>query len=149
MTATTSIHRPSRAARRAGYVIAAMINAVLIYLVNDRPGWQAVPVLTDSTREVLGIFTVSLVAGIVVNLVYLAYDPPRIKALGDLITTGIGLAVMVRVWRVFPFDFGASSFDWTLVARIALVVAMAGAAVGVLVQLVTLVRGRGRLPADR
>jgi hypothetical protein len=149
MTATTSIHRPSRAARRAGYAIAAMINAVLIYLVNDRPGWQAVPVLTDSTREVLGIFTVSLVAGIVVNLVYLAYDPPRIKALGDLITTGIGLAVMVRVWRVFPFDFGASSFDWTLVARIALVVAMAGAAVGVLVQLVTLVRGRGRLPADR
>jgi len=43
-----------------------------------------------------------LAAGIAANVVYLAYDPPWVRSLGDLVTTGIGLAAAIRIWHVFP-----------------------------------------------
>jgi len=38
---------------------------------------------------------------------------------------------------VFPFDFGGSSVDWTLVARVALGVAIVGSAIGFVVAFVS------------
>lgn len=132
--------RPPVAARRVGYLIAAGINVVLLYLVNISPGWEAVPFLTEDTRQVLGLVNLSLVAGLVCNLVYVLVDPTWLKSLGDLLTTGIGLAVLVRLWQVFPFDFGDSAADWALVVRAVLVVGVIGSAIGIVVQLVSLVR---------
>jgi hypothetical protein len=111
MTVTSPVRRPSVGARRAGYVVAAVVNAALWYVVNRWPGWQALSFLTDETVQVLGWVNLSLVVGIAVNVGYLAYDPPWVTSLGALATTGIGLAVLVQLWRVFPFDFGAASVD--------------------------------------
>ena len=93
--------RPRPGARRAGYVVAAVVNAVMLYLVAD---------------------------------------PPRLRALGDLVTTGVGLAAIVRVWQVFPFDLGGT--PWEVVVRVLLVVAMFGSGVAIIVALVRLVRGQ-------
>jgi hypothetical protein len=134
--------RPSPVARRIGYVIGAAVNVALLYAVHVWPGWQAVPFLTEDTRQVLGLVTLSLIAGLVANIIYIAYDAPRWKALGDLVTTAIGVAVMVRVWQVFPFAFTDTTLDWPLVVRVVLVVGIVGAVIGMIVQLVTLVRGK-------
>jgi hypothetical protein len=72
-----------------------------------------VSLLTDDTRQVLGLVNLSLAAGLVANLVYLTQDAPVVNSLGDLVTTGIGLAVLVRIWQVFPFDFAGWSVDWS------------------------------------
>jgi hypothetical protein len=40
-----------------------------------------------------------------------------VKSLGELVTTGIGLAVLVRIWQVFPFDFAGWSVDWSWLVR--------------------------------
>ena len=45
-------------------------------------------------------------------------------------TTCAGLAALVRLWPVFPFDFTGTTFDWALTARIVLVVGLAGTAIG-------------------
>ena len=132
--------RPRPGARRAGYIVAAVVNAVMLYLVNRWPGWEAVPFLTDATVLVLGIVNASFVVGIVANIVYLVADPPRLRALGDLVTTGVGIAAMVRVWQVFPFDLGGT--PWEVVVRVLLVVAMFGSGVAIMVALVRLVRGQ-------
>ena len=66
-----------------------------------------------------------------------------------LVTAGIGLIVMIRIWNVFPFDFSDSAFDWTFVVRLLLVVAMVGAAIGIVVQFVTLIRLAGGKSDDR
>lgn len=146
MAATTPTRRrPSVAARRLGYLVAAVVNAALVYAVNVWPGWQAVPFLSEETRQVLGLVNLSLTAGLVTNVMFLRYDPPRLKSLGDLVTTAIGLAVLVRVWRVFPFEFQDLSFDWALLVRIVLGAGMFGAAVGMVVSFVSLVRP----PLDR
>jgi hypothetical protein len=136
--------RPTVAARRSGYVAAALVNGLLLYLVNRRPGWEAVPFLTAETEQVLGLVNASIVAGVVANLVYLVADPPRLRSLGDLVTIGIGLAALVRIWQVFPFSFDEGGFPWDTVCRWALAVGIVGSGIGIVVALVTLVRGNHR-----
>jgi hypothetical protein len=139
MAIDTRTPRQSVAARRVGYVIAVVLNVALLYLINVRPGWQAAPFLTADMNLVLPVVNLSLVAGLAANVVFLAYDAPWCRSLGDLVTTSISLAVLVRVWRVFPFAF-SGSFDWSPLVRILLVLAMIGTAIAVVVHVVSLVR---------
>ena len=131
--------RPAPGVRRFGYVVAATANALVLYLVNDRPGWDAVPFLTDDTTLVLGAVNASIAAGLVANLLYLLADPPRLRALGDAVTTAVGLYAMVRVWQVFPFDV---TDGWTTLLRVLLVVGIAGSGIALVSAFVRLATGR-------
>ncbi|MGZ4544587.1 MAG: hypothetical protein ACXVX8_05670 [Blastococcus sp.] len=133
----------SVAGRRAGYAIVALINAIVLWLVNVAPGWDVLPFLTADFSRVLGLVNASTVAGLVVNLVYLVRDPRWLVALGSVITTAIGLAAIVAMLRVFPFAFDPGGFDWAAVVRVLLVVALVGSCIGLVVNLVTLVRALG------
>lgn len=129
--------RPQRAARKFGYLIAITLNAVFFYLINVQPGWQVVPFLAPDTPLVLGLLNFSVIAAIVVNTVYLLYDAPWCKAVGDLLLAVIGLAVLERIWRVFPFTFTG----WpVLLIRAVLVLAIIGTVVAMIVNIVLLVR---------
>jgi hypothetical protein len=132
--------RPSVAARRFGYVLAIAINEVGWLVINVWPGWQELSFLTNETRDVLWLVNFSLAVSVAVNLVYAIHDPPWLKSLGDLVTTSIGLVVLVRVWQVFPFDFSNYSTNWAGIARVILVISFVGSCIGILVQLVTLIR---------
>jgi hypothetical protein len=134
ITASTP-DEPSSASRRFGYVVAIILNSVLLYLINTSPGWEAAPFLTEDTSHVLGLVNASLVAALVANAVYLLWDPPWLRALGDIVTTSLGLAALVRLWNVFPFDFGSAAAPWELVARWAIGVGIAGSIIGVIVAL--------------
>jgi hypothetical protein len=129
-----------------GYVIAAAVNVVLLWLIHGWPGWHAVPFLTPETPQVLGAIDAALIAGIAVNAVQVAWDPRRLITVGSLVTTALGLAAMVRLLQVFPFAFGAG-FDWALLVRILLVLGIVGTAIALLVDLIALLR-RPR-PASR
>lgn len=140
MTLTEPTRRPSVATRRVGYVVTVVCDATLLYLINVWPGWKAVSFLTEDTHQVLGLVNLSLAAGLVANLVYLAQDAPLLKALGDLVTTGIGLAVLARIWQVFPFDFTGWSVDWSWLVRVVLGVGIVGSLIGIAVQVASLLR---------
>ncbi|HZM84422.1 MAG TPA: hypothetical protein VFC19_52550 [Candidatus Limnocylindrales bacterium] len=129
--------RPHTAAHKFGYVVAITLNAVFYYLVNVRPGWQVLPFLTPETPQVLGVLNFSLLAAILVNTGYLLYDAPWCKALGEFILAAIGLAVLERIWRVFPFTFTGRP---VLLIHAVLVVAILGTVVAMIVNIVLLVR---------
>jgi hypothetical protein len=78
-----------------------------------------------------------------VNLVQVVRDPRWLVALGGLVTTAIGTAVMIRTWQLFPFDFGDAWFNWTLVVRAVLAVGVLGSLVAIIVHVVTLARSLG------
>jgi hypothetical protein len=137
MAHTHSARRPSAGARRAGYGLAIVFSTAMLVVLNVAPGWQAIPFLTSDTTQVLWLVNLSLAAGIAASVVYLAYDPPWLKSLGDLVTTGIGLAAAIRIWQVFPFDL---SSGWAAGVRALLVVAIAGSCIALLVQIITLAR---------
>ena len=143
--------RPGVAARRVGYAVAVLINLVALYLFNVQPGWRSAPFLTDGTPQVLVLLNLSLAVGIVANLVYVVTDGPWVKTIGELTTTTIGLAVLIRLWKVFPFDFTAWTVNWGLITRIVVAVALTGTAIALLVQTVALIRlavGRFRHPGS-
>jgi hypothetical protein len=135
--------RPSAAVRRAGYLIAILLNAAILYFINVWPGWQVVPFLTSATTAVLPWINGSIIVGMVANVVYLFADARWVRAVGDMATTAVGLAAMVQVWTVFPFEFSPAT-PWTLLARIVIALAIAGSAIAIVVQFVTFVRELAR-----
>ena len=84
--------------------------------------------------------------------------PPKISQNGDVwriaLKPGkpICLAATVRMWQVFPFDFGSSSFDWALLVRILLVLGIVGVVIvgGVtaLVEVTGVLKIRRQVPVE-
>ncbi|WP_258723377.1 hypothetical protein [Cellulomonas sp. NS3] len=138
--------RPPLAARRVGYVVSAVAGVVLLWLVNVRPGWEAVPFLTAETATVLGVVDAAVAAGVLANLVFVAADPPWLRALGDVLVDVVGLVALVALWRTFPFAFAPGPVDWATVAHVALGISVAGTLIGIAVGLVRL---RQSLPPPR
>lgn len=137
---TTTLERRSVGTRRIGYAVGAVVNTTLLYLVNDWPGWAALPFLTADTALVVPLINLSIGVGIVINLARIAYDPQWFVAFGDVVTTGIGLAALLRIWRVFPFEFASGTVDWSLIVRVVLVFAIVGSVIGIVAGLVSMVR---------
>ena len=140
---TTVARRPSAATRRAGYVVGAPVNAVLLWLMHVWPGWEAVPFLT-ATSTPCSAGRLSLVVTLALNLVYLIRDPRWLTAAGAVVTTAIGLVAAIRMLRVFPFDLGDSDV-WPVVFRVLLWVAVVGSAIGLIANLVAFVRALAQL----
>jgi hypothetical protein len=133
--------RPSPAARRAGYLIAAAINVVLLWLLLVEPGWRWLGFLTDGFGEVVGWIVLSLVAGVAVNLVLVGYDPPWARRVGDAVSAAFAVIALARLWAVFPFDLGAWS-GWETALRAVLGLACIGTAIAVVANLAEAIRLR-------
>ena len=140
MTLTAPTHRPTPTTRRFGYLVAVLINAVLLYAANVSPGWEAVPFLTADTVLVMGLVNASIIVSLAANAAYLITDPPWFKDLGTVLTSAVGFVATARIWKVFPFDFTGSAVDWTVVVRIMLVLGLVGSAIGVITGFVAVVR---------
>ena len=79
----------------------------------------------------------SILVTLAANVVYLFRDPPRLKALGDLVTTAVGLLAMVALWRIYPLDLTSG---WDTVARVLLAVGIAGSVIAIVVAITRFVR---------
>jgi hypothetical protein len=125
--------------RRVGYLVAAVFDVVFLWIANHLLDWQWPRFLTVEFDDVLPVLSASIIVSIVVNVIWVAFDPPWFKALGNIITSAFGIAVGVRTLEVFPFDFSTYARDWAGLVRVIVVIAIVGSAVGVIVNLVKLV----------
>jgi hypothetical protein len=107
-----------------------MVQLAMVYVVNWWPGWHSATFLTSDAAQVVWLFNLAMAVGVVLDLAYLVHDPRWLTALGDVVTAGFGLAVVVRTWKVFPFQFTDTTIDWALFIRSGLGLAIVGAAVG-------------------
>lgn len=120
--------------RRVGYAAAAACNAVLLWIVHQLSSWDKPRFLTEEFDELLPIITFSIVVSIIVNLVWLTYDPRWFKSVGSIATSAIGLVVATRTYDVFPFDFATYDVDWSWLARMIVIFSIVGAALAVIVE---------------
>lgn len=125
---------------RSGNLGSAIVNALLLYGMNMWPGWQVLPFLTADMSRVLDLINASLIAGIIVNLVCVVIHARTLVALGNLVVIGFGVAAMLRLWEVFPFDFGTGWSGWPVLVRVLLVLGIVGSAIGAVVEVVNLFR---------
>lgn len=141
---TAHVHDPddvtTAPGRRGGYVGSLLVSVIMLVLVNGWPGWEAVPFLTDRTVLVIGAVNASIISRAAADLVNIVLDLPRVRALGDIVSIGFGLAAIVQVWQVFPLDVIGTA--WETVARVLLVIGFVGSGIGILEALSRLVSGR-------
>jgi ABC-type polysaccharide/polyol phosphate export permease len=123
-----------QAGRRLGYGLAVIINLVMLIVVQNILDWGWLDFLTVEFAEVVPWISISLAASILVNLVYQVNDGPLIKSSGQLSSNLISIFVTFYVFQVFPFDFSSYDFNWGIVVRILLILAMVGAGIGMLVE---------------
>lgn len=128
-------------ARRVGFVVAIAINIVMLWVANNLLGWDVLPFLTADFGRLLWLIDLSLAATIAVNAFWVLYDPQWFRSLGQIGLNILSAVVAVNMYRVFPFDFSAYSFDWELVARAVIVLSIVGLALGSIVELTKVVRG--------
>lgn len=124
--------------RRTGYVVAILVNLALLLVVVNLLEWNLLPWLTDDFSTVVPWIGFSLVATVALNFAYLFEDSRPLRSLGQIVLNLISIVVTSQVFRVFPFDFSQYSFNWEVVARLLLVLAMVGAGVGVITETVKL-----------
>jgi hypothetical protein len=137
---TTNKRRTRPAGSRGGYVVAAALNAALLYMINVSPGWTVVPFLTADMSAVLPWINASLAVGIAVNVVYLIVDDTFVKGLGDLLTLSVGLIAMISLWTVFPFDFGPQPGAWPTLVRVLLAFGIVGTVIAMITTCVAILR---------
>jgi hypothetical protein len=140
LSASPDSPRPGTLSRRIGYGIAILVNLVLLVLVNGVPGWRAVRFLTEDTADVLVLIDLSLIVGILANLANVVFDRRSVRAVGEIVSSAVTLAMLVQLWNVFPFDFSDPAVDWALVARTVIGFAIAGCVLSIIVQAVVLIR---------
>ncbi|MDI7276183.1 MAG: hypothetical protein QME94_09395 [Anaerolineae bacterium] len=126
---------------RGGYVAAILVNAVLLFILHSIPRWN-LPFITAEYPQVLWAFDLSIGATIAANLTYLVYDAPWYLHLTRAILSVLAFVVAIVLFSVFPFAFGAPALD--LLARVLLVLAMVGSAIGAIVEFVQFVRAVSR-----
>lgn len=127
------------AGRRAGYVAAIAVNLILLWVAHHLLEWGWPRFLTDEFDDVLPILTLSIVATIVANALFVVFDPKWFQHLANLVTSAIALVCAVVVSRVFPFDFTDYATDWTWLARLVVVLGIVGTAIAVVVNAVSVV----------
>lgn len=132
----------------AGYVATAVVNAILLIAVNSDALWDWLTFVTPDIDRVLPIIQLSLVATIVVNIAYVAYDAPWFHSATQLVVLGINLRATVRLLRVFPFDFTGYAIPLETIVRVVLIIALVGMAIALVVEVVRLVGAVVRTASD-
>ena len=133
--------RPSKGTRRFGYAVAIVVEVALLVVVNNLVEWDIAPFITEGFNNLVPYINVSLVASMVVNIAYFAFDPRWFRSLTQAILNVISLVVIVQTYRIFPFDFSGSDFNWTALTRTVLVVLMVLVGVGIVGEVAKMLQG--------
>ncbi len=128
--------------RRIGYAVALLVNVAFLFIVLNILEWDILPWLTDDFSQVVPWIGFSLAATITLYLVYLFKDTQPLKSTGQIVVNLISIVVTSQVFRVFPFDFSSYGFNWEIVTRLILALAMVGAGIGVIAETVKLASER-------
>ncbi len=125
---------------RFGYIVAIAVNIAMLVIVNNILAWGWLPFLTADFEQLLWLINLSLLATIAANVVYLAYDAQWFKSVCQIGLGGITVAVAVRTYQIFPFDFSEATFNWEPVARFVLILTVIGTLIGIGVEFGRLAR---------
>lgn len=128
-----------RLGSQIGYGIAIGLSLVLIFIVQNLERWDFLPFLTEDFGEVVPWITFSLLAGALAYFFYILYDSQTLRWGGEIVTNVITIVVTWKVFTVFPFDFTAYEFSWGILVRFVMVVAIVGASIGAVANVVKIV----------
>ncbi|MDD1763976.1 MAG: hypothetical protein LUQ70_04615 [Methanobacteriaceae archaeon] len=121
---------------RASFVVAIIVNLILIYIVNQVPNWD-ISFITSSWSETLWILNLSLVVTIIGNFLFLFYHRQWFRSLAQIVMNVFVFWAVLTLYNVFPFTFSQSYM--VFVTWLVLILIMVGVFISILVEMVKLV----------
>ena len=124
-----------------GNVIGAIIGLVI---VNSVPFWLHLThgVILETFSTILWAANLSMITQIVGNISLAIYRPARLFNFIQAIMAVAGLVSVIVFYVVFPLDFSQVVGNWlNILTKAALILAMFGTAVGIIIYLVRAVIG--------
>ena len=126
-------------------LVVAIISGILgLVIVNTVPLWLHLThgVILASWTSVLWAANLSMIAQIAGNLFLAIYRPARLYSLIQAVIAIAGLVSVIVFYQVFPLDFSQIAAGWlNILTRAALIVGMAGTALGIIIYMVRAVIG--------
>jgi hypothetical protein len=125
--------------RKAGYVIGAVMNGLMIYVFHNLLAW-GFPFITPQFAGVLWAFDLSLGAAVIANLLFLLYDPGWFRHFLKMALAAVGFNAVYVLYTVFPFRFDYPIFETAM--RIALILALVGTGIGFIAEFIKLISSK-------
>jgi hypothetical protein len=126
--------------KRPGDYVGAIFGCLLVLVaINIYPLWQphTAGIVTEAWPRTLWAANLSLVAQVAGSFLLLFWRPRWLANLFELAFAVLGLLSVAVFFAVFPLDFSLVVGEWlNTLMRIILIVGIAGAAIGVVVNLV-------------
>jgi hypothetical protein len=119
-------------------------------IVNTVPLWSRLThgVILDSWVNILWAANLSMFAQIVGNSMLAVYQPARLYSFVQGIMAAAGLVSVIVFFNVFPLDFSQVIGSWlNVLTKAALILAMFGTSIGIIVYMVRAVIGAQFTPA--
>ncbi len=132
-----------REKKTGDYVGAVVGNLVALLFVNTVLLWRQYTqgVILESWADILWAANLSLLVQIVGNLVLCLYRPAWFSAFLRTVFAATGLLSVIVFYLVLPLDFSVLVGEWlNTLLRVVLLVGMVGAVIGLVVELVRLIR---------
>jgi len=138
--------------KKTAEFIGAIIGAVIgMTFVNSVLFWRQYTdgVILKSWADILWAANLSMMVQILGNFVLAFYRPARLYWLLQGIIAIAGLISVIVFFNVFPLDFSQVGAGWlNILTKVAMIAAMFGTSIGILVYLVRTVLGTQYKPAQ-
>jgi hypothetical protein len=127
---------------RLGYLLAVGTGIMLLLILHSPPAWF--PLITEAYARIRWTIDLALGAVIVAYTWLIFDDPPWLKHFALAILNILFLFAVYSLYRVFPFEFGASF--WVRLTRGILLLAAAASAIGIVIEMAWLLAGHEGQP---
>ena len=134
-------NRPEQS-KKSEYVVAIIVNLIGFYIFNNLLNWH-IYFVTKAFNEVLWIINLSILIAIIGNALLLLYSPERLRHGVKIVINIVSFIAVYIVWKVFPFNFYNSFYNWLF--SILLILAMIGIFIATIVEFYLLVSGKPKL----
>jgi hypothetical protein len=99
--------------RRGDYVIAIVVNAILLYVFNNLLNWN-IYFITDALNGILWIINISIIAIIILNILQIFYNPLWFRNLMKIFSNIFVFIIIYMLYTVFPISFNIFYVDISL-----------------------------------
>ena len=128
-----------------GYFGTIIFSLIFYYIVNNLLNWH-IYFITSAFNEVLWIINLSILATIIGNGVLILYSPIRFMHAVKIIINIISFIAVYIVYKVFPFNFYNSFYNWGF--NILLILGLIGILIAILVEIYLLIAKKQKLSGN-
>ena len=110
--------------------MAIVVDLVLVWIVGNLLVWEIFGFLEREFADLVPIIQLGMWVSVAANAVYIVDDRSVHSRVARLVVDAVNLYVTLQIFAVFPFDFSAHGFEWGLVLRGLLLIALIATLIG-------------------